>query len=378
VAPSSAAKPEAIPLLALQVTDEAKAKAALSKAKADSGEPLGVVSADGWLIVSDTSEHATAAQTAAKSSPLSSSAAFSDDVAALGDQGIASFWFDYAALGKLTQDTSGGGGLFGLNGLGSALAGQAGAAQLPSFKGHGAMALRFSGANMELAGKLRGFDLPMSIADLGAAKVDLPADSLAAFQVAGLGEGVAKAWPDLVKQLATLGKTTPEELTSQAEQATGLKLPADLRPLLGEQFGVALRGGAGGQAPEFGIRVQSSSPDTKRVADLVSKVAQDGGTQVTVRQFAGGYAIGSSAAQADSLAKGGGLAASERFKNAVPDADGAAVVLYVDLEKALALTGTDSMSEANRKSVAALQAVGFSVKQDGEGSESFALRLTTR
>jgi hypothetical protein len=280
--------PEAVPLAVIQVTDEAKASASLTRTKTK-GRKIGFVAKDGWVLVSDTQAHADTAMAAAESSPLSSSSAFKDDVDALGDQGIASAWFDYAGLSKIGK-TSGSSGLFGLGGgLGSTLAGRNAAAQLVT--GHGAVALRFSGANLELAGRLRGLGETWKIGSLPAAKVNLPADTLGVVQIAGLGDAITKAWPDLVKQFGTLSGTDPDELTSQLEQQVGLKLPEDLTPLLGDESAVAMRATTG-QKPEFGLRVDSSSPDTKRVSSLVSRAFRGSGEAITVKQFSGGYAIG--------------------------------------------------------------------------------------
>jgi len=326
------------------------------------------------VLVSDSPEHARIAQAATDSSPLSKSATFSDDVGALGDPGIASAWFDYGALSKIAG-TTGAGGLLGLNGLGKTLATQGSAQQLLS--GHGAIALRFSGAGLELAGKLRGLGATASAVELPPAKLNLPGDSLAVVQVAGLGDAVAKAWPDLIKQIAGISSTTPAELTSQLQDQTGLKLPGDLRPLLGNQLGVAVRAGKG-KTPEVGVRVDSSSPDVKRVSGLLGKLAEDAGPAVTVRPFAGGYAVASTAAQADALTKGGNLADTQGFKDAVPDADGASIIMYVDLAKTIDLLGSDSVSADAKKSLDVFQSVGFSAKSDGPGAQSFAFRLTTR
>jgi hypothetical protein len=63
----------------------------------------------------------------------------------------------------------------------------------------------------------------------------------------------------------------------------------------------------------------------------------------------------------------------------VPDAAGASMVMFVDLEKTVASVGTGSTSDSTRKSMEALQAVGFSARSDDGGSgATFALRLTTR
>jgi len=371
VMPASSGSPEAIPVLSLQVTDEAKATQTLNRTKGGSG----VVAKDGWVLVSDSPEHVRLAQAATDSSPLSASPAFSEDVNALGDQGIASVWFDYGALSRIAGSAGSGGGLLGLNGIGRTLATQGSAAG--QLKGHGAVALRFSGAHLELAGKLRGMDLPPGTNALPAAKINLPADSLAVFQMAGLGDAVVKAWPQLLKQVATLGKVSPDELTKQVQDQTGLKVPNDLRPLLGDQLGVAMRARKGG-TPEFGVRVDSSSPDVKRVSGALKKLLADGGPAVTVRPFGGGYTLASTAAEADALAKGGNLADSQGFKDAVPDADGASVILYVDLAKTIDALGGDSISAEDRKTLDVFESVGFSARSDGDGAESFSLRLTTR
>ena len=52
--------------------------------------------------------------------------------------------------------------------------------------------------------------------------------------------------------------------------------------------------------------------------------------------------------------------------------------MYIDVAKAFDTFSTGDLSASGRRTVKALEAVGLSVKPDGDHAASFALRLTTR
>jgi hypothetical protein len=95
-------------------------------------------------------------------------------------------------------------------------------------------------------------------------------------------------------------------------------------------------------------------------------------------------AIATSSDYADDLLKSGGLGSDDGFRDAVPDADRAAGILYVDFDSDWSDTladmvaseeGTDSGDEVH-DNLAPLRTVGFNTWEDGDVSHAL-LKVTT-
>ena len=161
------------PVVVLQVTDEAKARASLgsSAVKLPAGS---FTVADGWATISDTKAHLDAVTGGLAQGTLADDSAFRHDVDALGDAGVMSGWADFSRLSSLAQRLGGGlaargllgGGLPGLAGLGAA----PGAAS----KQRVAITARFTGGNAELVARTFGGTPPTVPAEAGAAAAALP------------------------------------------------------------------------------------------------------------------------------------------------------------------------------------------------------------
>ena len=95
-------------------------------------------------------------------------------------------------------------------------------------------------------------------------------------------------------------------------------------------------------------------------------------------------AIGTSKDYADQLLQSGSLGAQDRFRDAVPDADRAGGILFVDFDSAWGGTVADMVSSDQgassgdevRQDVAPLRSAGFSSWMDGDVSHAL-LKITT-
>lgn len=340
----------------LQVTDEQKAGTTLRGVRSD--KPLGVAVGDGWAYVSDTTAHAETVLKQARAKPLDSDAGFAADRDQLDGEGIAAAWFDAARLQSAVGSKV---GSLGLGGSDSGL-------PAPVASGTGAFVLRFTGADLELVGTFDGQGSAVT-ASKGTGVERLPTDTVAAVGLAGAGDFVAKQWSDLSKGL-------PSETLAEVRSVTGLRLPEDLEALLGQTFAVAMAGETGDE-PQIGIRGTSSSPRLQAALEAVTGFAGTQGLPLEQRTVPGGYVLATASGQADAMVRGGDLGSSEQFRRAVPDADSAAVVVYVDLTRIRQLAGS-SMDAESAASLEAFGALGFRAGSDGAGRTSVQVRLTTR
>ena len=154
-----------------------------------------------------------------------------------------------------------------------------------------------------------------------------------------------------------------QQFADQAQQKYGLALPADLATLLGKNITLALdANGLDGNQPKVGARIVTDPAKAQEVVGKIEKFLADSGTAVP--QLAkvpgdGTFVLASAQDYAAELAKDGTLGDSETFKLAIPNADEATFVLYVDLDKIekLYLEGLQGDDKANLQ---VLRAVGMS------------------
>jgi hypothetical protein len=360
VVPPAGQESEPGAVIALQVSDQVKAKATLGRlTDPDTDQPVGVAGEGEWVLISRTQAAADAALASAKASPIAQDSTYKADVDALGDEGIANAWFDSARLGALAKGLPIGAGLTGL----------------ASAKGHGATTLRFDGTTLELAGSFRdGGPLSLSPAVSKPAELEAPAEAVAALSVAGLGEQLSTQWSTLLQEMGTVSGEVPT--AAELEQQTGMKLPADLKALFGEQFTVILK--ATGDEPTVGVRVKSSDPELTPALDRLSELAQRQGTELVSSPFPGGYALGFGAG-VQGLADGGTLSSTPAFTDAVPEVGKANAVGYLDISRTVEqFRGGGEWSAQERANVEPLKALGFSATADSATSSSFLIRLTTK
>jgi len=358
VAALSPAKAGAEPgvVMAVQVTDEDKATAGIAKLMGK--EKYGIAFREDYALIAPTQAEVDKAVAA---EPLSGNADFSDDLSALGETGVLSFWAD---AGKLA-------------GMAPELASQDPSLLAQIKNARVAGALRFDNEYVELAGISRGVEN----LDMGApepSKIStLPASTAGAISISGLGEVVGEQWAQLMKSADQAANGGVRQLADQAKQNYGLALPEDLVTLLGKNITLAIdSNGLDGDQPRFGAKIVTDPAKAQEVVGKIERFLADSGTavpQLVKVPGDGVFVLGSAQDYAAELNKDGALGDSETFQLAIPDAGEATFALYADLDKVenLYLGGLQGDEKANLQ---VLRAVGMSGTQSGsEGS--FSMRL---
>ena len=357
----TSAKPNIV--LALQVTDEARARDGISKiATATGQDDVEVTTRNGFALITPKGSTSTVLADLGKGS-LATNASFSADMSALGDQGIASMWFDGKGFGEFAKSMS------------SASSGLD-AAQLDGL-GRAAIALRFNADYVELAGIGRGSkNLPDTPPMTGGAAA-LPESTMVALQVNGLGDAFAKAWPQLQKTIA--GTPSGAETLSGIESQYGIKLPDDMQVLLGKSLTLAVPEqdfSKVGQSelPTIGARIVTT--DAKRADEIVQGLVEKGGVDNFLKRKVNGdkLFLATTDDYLGALQQDGRLGATDAFKKAVADGDKATTAIFVNLDK-LESTYLKSVPADSQEFVKALSAVGVSGTVGTNGDSTFALRL---
>jgi hypothetical protein len=379
------------PVVALQISDHDKAQAGF-QALVDCTHPkdFGFTVGDDYLVASDSADHAKAVLAAGEAKPLADDAAYRKWTAAAGDPGVVSFYVGPGASrygGRLLDDV--GSNLFD-SGPGSfsfdesSPSGDPKAAAEDALKHFRGLAgtVRFSGGGMELSVAGGGVDQLQGLAGVGADVGDLPADTAAV-----LGFGVGK---DYAKQLVETF-TGLADLTSLEDQS-GLDLPQDLQTLLGSAVTVSLGGHAphslsdlsGPEDVPAGV-VLHGDPD--QIQAVITKLEQHFGVQlsdVPIDVKGSGHKLALSiGGYGDELLKDGRLGSVSGFRDAVPEADKAGAILYVDFDspwrdavaRELTKEGGSSAADfdANTKP---LHSLGLSSWSDGDTVHGL-LKITT-
>jgi hypothetical protein len=390
------------PVIALQISDPVKAKAGF-RAIVDCTDPadLSYVVGDDYLIASDSAAHAKAVLDGGRDRPLADDAAYRKWTGEVGDAGVLSFYVGKRAaqygdqlFDQLSGDVSGGilGGTAD-NGDQSLADGDAGGPTDPlapirdalkDFRGLGGT-VRFAGGGMELSIAGGGLDQLADLATVGKEVGELPSDTAFA-----LGFGVPDDYAE--KTLDRLGDGG--DVATDIEKHTGLDLPEDLQTLLGEAVIVSL----GGDAPASleDVRAIDDVPagvvihgDAQRIKDIIATAEDHLGMHLSdiplvVEGSGDKVAIGTSKGYAEELLRGGDLGSQDRFRDAVPDAERAAGILFVDFDSGWGSTVADLVAgdegqtsgEEVRGDVAPLRAAGFSSWEDGDVSHAL-LKITT-
>ena len=367
------------PVAAIQVTDESAALDDLRIVVDDDQ----VAAADGYVVVTgDVSElgdiadagtpllpsdGAVASQTASEivdageAESLAASSAFTDAFDRL-DEGLATFYLDgegMATAGDYLTPLLGGGEVGASDPF----------AQLAE-SGQTAAVLRAEPDAIELVGwssaEPPGGTAPVSLVG------DLPDSTLFALEVTGGAESVAKQWEELRDDAEQdLPAGSFERMLAQLEAQFGVQLPDDLQTLVGDDVLVAVDGeGLLTGVPGIGLR---SITDPEAGADLANRLGQtlavwSGGFGITAQGTEDGMVIASTPEFADQLAEGGGsLGETSEFRAAVPDAEGASQVVWLDFA---AVAGFVALAEPEAADVIdPLDSFGASVSADDGGTE---------
>ncbi len=353
-------------VLAVAYTDEAKMKAALSKA-ARSTADFGYVTRDGYVLISDSQPHAEAVLAGTRRATLAGNAHYKSDLKSLHGDQLAVGWADVAATvaalrtaassdSSLTPED-----LARLNALGA--------------KGRIVVGAHANSDYLEITAL--SHDAGTGAARWAAKPVTgtlakLSADTSAALEISGLGDSLSKTWD---QASATLGLNQDfQELIDQ----TGLKLPEDLAALLGSDttFSVRFQHGLTAE-PEFAAQVRTSGAD--RALQLLGTLGEPFGfssENLHPRRTADGYLISTSAGYDPRPPAGTRtLGDDPAFQKAVPDRAQAGLIGYVNLGAIL-----DSDPEASAQDKADwkhIGSVGLAAVPTSDGSR-LVLRFTTR
>lgn len=380
----------ALPMVALQVSDEGAAAAAMTKLSAcvddvDKArtERTGVAFVGDYMVLAETQGQADRFAAAAEEDALADDAEFQKWTEAVGDPGIVTMYLSAdapKALGELERGWAGYGAdaappaASRLDGLGEGFRGMA-----------GVLRFRDGGVEAELVGQ----GLPGSLdgfADVGPGPVAELPDSTAVALSVGLPDGWLQRYLDTMNDAA--GQDAVDQLLAEAEAATGLDLPQDAETLLGDGLALTVDSSldAGAMADPtslpVGLRIEGDPQQIMPVLDTLRASLGPAGDMLRVEQADGAVALGLDPAYLQRLLEGGDLGASDAFTRAVSQADRASGVVFVDFDAGDgwaqrlvdALSGGDPEARAN---VAPLDALGISGWVDDGDVAHGLFRLTT-
>lgn len=378
VLPPTGSSTDPVPVVAIQITDPAAARAGLDKlAKADGGDGGGFVVGQDYAVLAETQEIAKSAADAAAKAPLSEDKGFAADMKALGDTGIATGWVDLARFKELVKAAG------AADATTDAVSKAATDKALEQLKGRMAMALRFDGGDaVELAGSYAGgAAVPGTSGTTAHHIAELPESTVAAVSIDHADAFVGRAFDQLLT-LAQIGGVSPEEALNQLEAQTGLKLPDDLKTLAGSNLLVAVDGEGLSSLPKVGVRTVTDPVKASAILAKVQAALADFGQPTTIPydEAKDGIVIGSTPDYVKTLAAGNGtLGKSPRFTAAVRNSESAQAIAYVDLATLLDRYAKElGAPDADVANLKPLAAVGMTAKQGADGSGTFSLRLTTR
>jgi hypothetical protein len=352
--------------VALQVKDEDKAQAGITKLLAVSGgtaQHPDVAFRDGYALLTEKGKGA-ALYAAIDKGTLAANTTYVEDMKALGEQGVLSGWADATQVVKLAQAKSG----------------QSTPAAVENAfdkAGRVAFALRFDASYLELAGVGRGAKGVTVTGAQPSTLTELPADTAVALSVANAGDAVGTAWDQIMKSADGMGPQVKDQIDG-VEKQLGLTLPQDLQTLLGRRLLLAMpEQELGGSAmPKVGLKVTTDAAKAEEIVGKLEKLASDQGAALPLVHAAEGdsFYLATSPDYLSALKAKGTLGEDEGFKLAVPGAGKEQVAAYVNLDRVEKLY-LDQVPSEQREFVKALRAVGAEASSDGKGGSTFSLRL---
>jgi len=363
--PKPGADPDAV--LAVAYTDEGALTATMEKIAAKHHD-FGWTTRDGYVVISKTTERARELAARSGDSPLAAQSTFRGDVEALHGDQIAVAWADLGGIYQAAKDSGEYLGQFGS-------LGQFGTLAQPSEQvtGRVAFGVRAASEYVELQGKSFGVSAGQTGSGLGLSAGSnlaetMPASSVAAVSVTGLGQSLADAWA----RMATVGGD-PFDIGPAAEQM-GLSLPGDFIALFGTETAVAVSGGADANTQPH-VTIRSRGGDVTRAGEIADILTQWLlGSQAAVEKTSDGLVVGDDASTVRNTANGTDpLSGSDTYRLAVPDAKDAGIIAYLNVGKMIDQWGKD---DADAQKVKALSAVGFTAT--GGTDATLRLRITVR
>jgi hypothetical protein len=365
--------------VAVQVKDEDAARSGIEDLLAcgDSGaKEAGWAYYNDYLIIAETQELADGYAKDAEADPLAANEAFDADMERLGEQGVASFWFDGAGLIEAIRSSPA--AMMSADGPTLEQAGEA----VDQSAVSGAGALRFDDSYAELA-MVVGGKAYEELGDVDPVQIDLPESTAFAVGGADMASLVERQW-DLMAQMDDSG--TSQDQIEQFEAETGFNLPEDLQTLFGDNFVLSLdSSGLDEVFQSFDTASlnlgASIATDQEKFDALYGKLqdlaAKEGiPLQLNKVDTDDGVIVAANPDYADRLGEGGDLTDSDRFTTAVADADEAQSFFYLDFEVVQTLAAQFAGDDQEfLDNLEPLQAVGGSASY-GDGYADVSLRVT--
>ena len=373
---------------ALQVTDEDKALDGIRRLNEmdDDGDDVFATALDGYIVLAADQAAADRYARAADERSLADDATFKADLDGLGERGVMSGWVDVRALGRAVADSKNG---EGMSGDGMTMGGSSAEMLAKQLDGRFAFGVRFDGDDLEVVADGHGMPITKALGGDGSASVvkDLPDGTLAALGVAHGQEAIREGWPRFLEQLEDMpipgiesGPGAVDEALRAVEEQTGIDLPDDLAVLFGSDFALGVEAGEGSE-PKFGAKARTDGARAESVLGKLIGLGSATGLQlpVVVQRTDDGYVVAGDQAYADQLKADGGLGDSAGFRAALPDADKADMLLYVDVDRAMvAARGMLPMDSLNEPDLEALDGVGMTASSDGDGDVRIRVKVVTK
>jgi hypothetical protein len=389
VAAVPAAGDKVVPLVALQVSDQDKARTGLRKlATCDSQDsPMASAFVGDYALVSEKQSVVDRLAKDAEASPLADDADFKTWMGRTGDPGIVTMYAARDAVDVATRAAHASVGAGGGSDPGTAYEKQLRKA-FKDFDG-AAGVVRFKDGAVEAEFQAKGLGRIAGTGSTGGPDVrTLPATTAAVLSLS-----LPHGWLDSsVSQLkAQAGAGELDRLMAEGERRTGLKLPEDVGTLLGDGLSVsadssadldALRHDADPSKLPVGLRLQGDPDKITAVVNKLKTLAGPQGDLVKTDSSGDLVAVGTDPSYLSRLVKEGTLGSQHSFERVVPHADKASAVLFVNFDAgdgwadklADLLSDGDPTAKAN---VAPLDAFGASGWVDGSKIQHSLLRLTT-
>lgn len=363
VLPPAFGEPDPSLLVAVQVTDEDKARAELPGLFPAADRP-DITFRDGYALLIDKGQKSWLNSYLADGR-LADDPEYQSDMAALGEQGVFSGWMDLRQVNRLSNSST-----------------PAGLERAAGRLGRTAFALRFDSDYIELAGvgrDMKGINkLLPATGGTSSHLADLPADTAFAAELIRPDLGVRNLWKALDKSGVTMQGGFQQEVAT-IEQAFGLQLPQDLETLVGKRLTIAAPAqdltGAG--TPTVGARAQTKARQAERILDRIDRRLQPGGTSLPVRHRAkdGELFVATSNRYLQQLTRPGTLGDQPLFRTAVADSADADTAVFVNLDEVERQYLSDIEDKDVRALVENLDAVGFSGSLQDGNAVTYSVRL---
>jgi hypothetical protein len=390
VLPAARASDEPDVEAVLQVKDEDKARNGLSRLVDRSigaaGGAAGFVVRDGYAIIADDQARADRFAAASRRSALGSRPGFKADMRGL-DDGVAATWTDIRGVIRMAASQRSSTSAEAQRWYRARARAYTTLRDQFATDARFVAGVRFEGGRLEARGRLTGLAKDVARPARPASPVTrLPESTVVAFGMRGMDVYARQLWSGLDQVVDTRNQArrgpSLDEVAGSLGDRYGFQLPADLRTLFGRSLAVALGpDGLDIGEPQVGARSVTNPAKADKILDKVQRFLDDvepGGATFAYRRARDGVVVASSEDYADELARDGRLGRSPAFRAALPDADRADTVLWVDVDTLAAKLGDKIDDADDRESLSHVDAVGLTAGQRTKGTWEFRLRVLAR